>query len=240
MRPCWLVFVMLAVAALRGQNISCALSGAVEDSLAAPFAGIDVNIAGIQTGFVRTSRTNANGFFAFPDLTPGTYTLSISATGFTPYHQSGIELNSGEQRSLGSIRLKIGQISDSVTVTAETSAVQLGSSDRAGVLTATQLESLALRGRDFMDALGLLPGVVDTSDNREAPSNTSIGNIYILGGRSNQKNMTIDGVTNLDTGSNGSVHSMPSISSMSEVKVLMSNYAPNFNPNRSHGASVRS
>jgi hypothetical protein len=227
---------MLAVAALRGQNISCALSGAVEDSLGAPFAGIEVNIASFQNGFVRTTRTNTNGFFAFPDITPATYMLSISAPGFVPYHQSGIELNSGEQRSLGSIRLKIGQISDSVTVTAQTSAVQLGSSDRAGVLTSAQLESMALRGRDFMDALGLLPGVVDTSDNREAPSNTSIGSIYILGGCSNQKNMTIDGVTNLDTGSNGSVHSMPSLDSMSEVKVLMSNYAAEYG--RNSGGSI--
>src|SRR6266849_4283832 len=102
MRPCWLVLVILAVAALRAQNISCALSGAVEDSLGAPFPGIEVNIAGFENGFVRSSRTNARGFFAFPDLTPGAYRLSISASGFAPYHQSGIELNSGEQRSLGS------------------------------------------------------------------------------------------------------------------------------------------
>ena len=238
MRPRWLVLLILAVTALRGQNISCALSGAVEDSLGAPFSAIEVHIAGAQNGFVRTSRTNANGFFAFPDLTPGAYTLSISAPGFAPYRQSGIELNSGEHRSLGSIRLRIGQLSDSVTVTADTSAVQLGSSDRAGVLTATQLESMALRGRDFLDAVGLLPGVVDTSDNREAPSNSSIGNLYILGGRSNQKNMTIDGVTNLDTGSNGSVHSMPSLDSVAEVKVLMSNYAAEYGRNSGGAITV--
>ena len=41
-----------------------------------------------------------------------------------------------------------------------------------------------------MDAIGLLPGIVDTSDSRESPSPTSIGNLYIVGGRSNSKNMT--------------------------------------------------
>ena len=75
-------------------------------------------------------------------------------------------------------------------------------------LTGDEIQKMALRGRDFMDAVGLLAGVVDTSDSREAPGPTSIGNLYILGGRSNAKNMTIDGVTNLDTGSNGSVHTM--------------------------------
>jgi hypothetical protein len=70
-----------------------------------------------------------------------------------------------------------------------------------------------------------MAGVVDTSDGRDAPGPTSIGNIYILGGRNDSKNMTIDGVTNLDTGSNGSVHSMPSMDSIAEVKVLMSAYS---------------
>ena len=70
-----------------------------------------------------------------------------------------------------------------------------------------------------------MPGVVDTSDGRDSPSPTSIGNIYILGGRNDAKNMTVDGVTNLDTGSNTTVHSMPSMDSVAEVKVMMSAYA---------------
>jgi hypothetical protein len=101
----------------------------------------------------------------------------------------------------------------------------LGSSDRAVCLISEDLENIALRGRDFMDAVGLLPGVVDLSDGREAPNANSMSDIYILGGRSNQKNMTVDGISNLDTGSNGSMHNMPSMDSIGEVKVLMSNYA---------------
>ena len=70
-----------------------------------------------------------------------------------------------------------------------------------------------------------MPGVVDTSDGRDAPMPSSIANIYILGGRKDSKNMTIDGVSNLDTGSNQTVHSMPSMDSVAEVKVLMSAYS---------------
>ena len=78
-----------------------------------------------------------------------------------------------------------------------------------------------------------MAGVVDTSDGRDAPGPTSIGNIYIMGGRNDSKNMTIDGVTNLDTGSNGSVHSMPSMDSVAEVKVLMSAYSAEYGRNPS-------
>ena len=85
----WLVLVFL-IAALRGQNISCALSGEVQDSLGAPFPGIEVTIADVQNGFLRSIKTNTRGFFAFPDLTPGTFTLSIAASGFALYHEHSV------------------------------------------------------------------------------------------------------------------------------------------------------
>src|SRR5260221_1841793 len=82
-----------------------------------------------------------------------------------------------------------------------------------------------------MDAIALLPGVVDTSDGHETPSNTGAGGLFLSGGRDNAKNVTVDGVTGLDTGSNGSIHSMPSMESVGEVKVLLSNYAAEYGRN---------
>ena len=226
MKTCRIAAVMTCViASAWGQNISGGLSGTVVDSLKAPFAGTTVKATNEQTGFVRTTATNLEGFFSFPDLTPGDYRVDITAQGFKKYAQSGIGIGSGESRALGTITLQIGETTESVTVTAEAAPVQLGSSERAGTLSQNDIQSMALRGRDLMDAVGLLPGVIDTDDSREAPGPTSIANLFVAGGRSNSKNMTIDGVTNLDTGSNGSVHSMPSMDSVGEVKVLMSNYA---------------
>jgi hypothetical protein len=197
-----LALLAVVVTSLGAQNISCSLSGSVQDSMGAAFAGADVVLSGNQTGFTRTTKANPEGFFSFPDLTPSTYTLAISAPGFKRYVASDIEIGSGEQRTLGVLKLTIGDVTESVTVTAEAAPVQLGSSDRAAGITGQELDNMALRGRDFMDAVGLLPGVVDLSDGREAPGANSIADIYILGGRSNQKNMTVDGITNLDTGSN--------------------------------------
>ena len=230
-----LLSVVLPVAIL-AQNISGGLSGTVTDTLGAAFAGIDVTFTNDETRFVRKTKSNVEGFFSVPDLTPGNWTVIISSPGFRRYVQSGIAVGSGDQRALGTIALQIGETSDSVTITAEVTPVQLGSSEKAGSLTQQDLQSMALRGRDLMDAVGLLPGIVDTSDSRESPSPSSIGNLFIMGGRSNQKNMTIDGVTNLDTGSNGSVHSMPSMDSVGEVKVLMSNYGAEYG--RNSGGSI--
>jgi len=230
MKRALFVLLLFSLPAL-GQNISGSLSGTVEDSSGAMFAGADVKVTNTQTGFVRTTKTNLEGFFALPDLTPGTYNLEITAQGFKQYRQEKIELNSGDSRSLPGIRMELGAVTESVTVQAESAPVMLGSSERAGVLNTEDIQGMALRGRDFMDVVGLLPGVVDLADSREAPNPNSVQNIFIAGARQNSKNVTIDGVTNMDTGNNGATHTQPSMDSIAEVKVLMSNYAAEYGRN---------
>ncbi|MDZ4796910.1 MAG: carboxypeptidase regulatory-like domain-containing protein [Bryobacteraceae bacterium] len=218
-------------AVLAAQNISAGLSGTVIDPAGAVMPAAQITLTSEGQGFVRTSVTNTDGFFSFPDLAPATYQIEIGFTGFRPYKQTGIVLSSSQQRSLGQVKMALGQVADTVTVSAEAVAVNLSSGEKAGVLSSTELDSLALRGRDLFDAVSLMPGVVDTSDGRDAPGPNSIGNIFIAGGRNDQKNMTIDGVTNLDTGSNGGVHQMPSMDAVAELKVLTSAYAAEYGRN---------
>lgn len=220
-----LLTAALTPALTLAQNTSCSLSGTVQDTHGAVIAGAKVTLTAENNGFVRNLATNNDGFFNYPDLTPATFTIAIEVPGFKTYRETGIEISSAEQRSLNAIRLEVGKLTESVTVTAEAVPINLSSGERSGTLTGQQLDQIALRGRDIFDAVSLMAGVVDTSDGRDAPGPTSIGNIYIMGGRNDSKNMTVDGVTNLDTGSNGSVHSMPSMDSVAEVKVLMSAYS---------------
>ncbi len=220
----WLLLLFVP-AALLAQNTSSSLAGTVLDSGGAVIAGAKVTLTGEENGFVRTGATNHEGFFSFPDLTPASFTIAVEAPGFKVYRQTRIQIDADEQRSLGQIKLQVGQVSESVTVTADAVTVNTSNGERAGTLTGEQLDEIALRGRDIFDAISLMPGVIDTSDGRDSPSPSSISNIYILGGRNDSKNMTVDGVTNLDTGSNTTVHSMPSMDSVAEVKVLMSAYS---------------
>ena len=184
-----------------------------------------ITLTGEANGFVRTVTSNGEGFFSFPDLTPASFTISIEAPGFKIYKETGILINAAEQRSLERVKLAIGQASESVTVSAAAVSIDTSNGERAGTLSGEQLDEIALRGRDIFDAVSLMAGVVDTTDGRDAPSPTSIVGISILGGRDTDKNMTVDGVSNLDTGSNQTVHSMPSMDSVAEVKVLMSAYS---------------
>lgn len=220
------------------QNINSGISGTVVDATDAIIPGAVINVVQTNTGSTRRVTTNASGFFAVPDLTPGQYSVDVQAQGFRKYQQRSIVLNSSEQRSLGRIVLPVGENAEIVTVEAEAVQVQLGSSEKSASLTQEELQNMALRGRDIMDAVALLPGVVDLSDGREAPSNTGTNELYLAGGRSNSKNVSIDGVTALDTGSNGGVHSMPSMETVGEVKVLLSNYAAEYGRNSGGAITV--
>jgi hypothetical protein len=168
--------------------------------------------------------SNADGYFAFPDLQIGSYSLAVELAGFKAYRQHGIELTAGQIRSVGELRLSVGDVTESVTVESDIAFVSLASGEKSGVLTNSDLENTAIRGRDYLDMLRLQPGVVDESDGREAPGPDGIRNLYINGARENQKNITIDGVTSMDSGSNSTTHTAPTLGTIAEVKVLTSAY----------------
>ena len=113
------ILALLLPAVLSAQNISCSLAGTVQDSAGAVIPNAKVTLTGQENGFVRTVTTNHDGFFSFPDLTAATFNVAVEAPGFKVYKQTGILINADEQRSLGTVKLEIGQVSESVTISAD-------------------------------------------------------------------------------------------------------------------------
>ena len=123
------VIVLLAVAAW-SQNVSSSISGTVVDQSGAVLAEAMVQVVDASNGFERIGMSNEQGFFSFPDLRSGSFALTIHTPGFKKYQQRGIVIKSGEQRSIRQLKLQVGETSESVTVTAESTRVELGSSER--------------------------------------------------------------------------------------------------------------
>lgn len=224
------ILVLLAVTKLQyAQSISSSILGTMVDSTGATVPGAKVVLTNEDTDAAIASQSNGAGLFRFSSVLSGRYSLAVEAPGFKTYRQTGINLSASEVRDLGRIVLEVGAIQQQVTVTAEATPVQTASGEKSSLITGTQLHQLALKGRDFLAFTELLPGVVDTrADAREATSPRSIQGISINGGRSNQKNFTVDGVFALDTGSNNAVLFEPNMDSIAEVKVLTSNYGAEF------------
>jgi hypothetical protein len=219
------------VIAASAQNVSSSLMGLAVDPSGAPVPAAVCQLVNQATGAVSSVKSAADGSFTFPNIFAGTYTLTVKSSGFKTFEMKDIFVSSSETRSVGRVTLQIGDLLESVSVQAEATAVQVASAERSGVVTGAQLNDIALKGRDFFALLATIPGVVDTRASRETTTNASNGGIFINGARDNQKNFAVDGITDMDVGSNQSLAFMPNMDSIAEVKILTSNYQAEYGRN---------
>jgi len=221
---------------LFGQTVSSALEGTVIDPASAVVPNAPVTLTETETGTTRATTTDVSGLFRFLDLAPGTYSVSVHATGFKGYTQNNIIVAANEIRTLGKLELSIGNTSETITVMAEAASIQLASSEKSAAIEGSQLSNVTLRGRDIFGYLKLVPGVVDISfnstnaGNRDVTSPNAIRGITINGNTS-ALNFAVDGITDMDTGSNSTLHYEPNADSVQEMKVLASNYQAEFGRN---------
>jgi hypothetical protein len=213
-----------------GQTVTSSLVGSVVDPTDAVIAGAPVTLTSVGTGAVRTATTDSLGTFRFVNLEPGTYNVTVKAAGFKNETQTGIVVAAQETHNAGKMVLTIGSGTDSVTVTAEAAQVQVDSGEKSQLVDSKDLEDLTLKGRDLFGYMRLVPGVIDTASSRDVTSHGAISGININGATS-ALNFTVDGVTDMDTGSNTSVQFEPNLDAIQELKVLTSNYAAEFGRN---------
>lgn len=207
------------------QNITGALTGTVLDPAGAVIPAAQVVLTNQQTRGKQTTTSNESGIFLFPSILPGSYTVDVSVAGFRSYQVKDITITMNERRSLGQIVLQVGQVQETIEVTAEATPVQTASSERAGLVTGTQLMNTAIRGRDFVSLVATLPGIYDENmQSRDVSKGPGAGGLHINGGRATSINFALDGVQNTDTGSNSGSHVQPNMDAVAEVVVLTSNY----------------
>ena len=222
----WLVVVLLllSAAAARGQSVSGSISGTVVDQTNQIVPGAAVTLTDEQTGASRTITSNESGAFVFSAVQPGRYTVRVEMTGFRTYERRQIVLPATEQLSLGRVQLDVGGVAETVTTVAQGSFVQTASSERSALLTATQLELVAVRGRDVMSLLRVLPGVSYGAE-IEAPGGSFGTTTPNIGGNRNTWNtVTVDGLVGNDLGSPQIFSGTINFDAIGEVKVQLNNY----------------
>jgi hypothetical protein len=209
------------------QQISGTLIGVVKDSQQAAVANAKIILHNNEQGTAREGVTATDGTFVFTQLQPGSYTLTIVAAGFKKFEQRDINICANDRVGLGDIVLSVGALTETITVVAEAAAVQTSSAERSGVLTSRQVLDLAETGRSLFDLTKTLPGIVYTG---------GLGGVAANGNRNNQNNFTLDGVTNVDTGSNGGTLATTNIDMIAEMKVITNSQPAEFG--RSSGAQI--
>jgi len=201
------------------QTTSATVSGSAKDEQGGVLPGATVTLTSDTQGTVQTVITDTLGNFLFPYVRPDTYTLRITLDGFQSAEQKGLVVNANDRIMAGNFTLPIGQVAETVTVVAQSSDIQLKSGERASTLQSTAMQSLAVNGRSFFGLAVMVPGV---APNTETP--TQLDAFNVNGQRTNSNNMTIDGVANIDTGSNGANMVQTNLDAIAEFKVLTSSY----------------
>src|SRR5258708_2298247 len=162
-----LAAAVVSCSIVNAQSVTGSISGTVIDATGAAVAGAKIRLISESTSLTREEMTQANGDFAFNAIQPGVFTVQVEHTGFKRYTQTGVELTPDQNLTLPELKLELGATTESVTVTAVGTVVQLGSGERSGTISSKEIENLTIINRDFANLVALQPGVVITPGNEE-------------------------------------------------------------------------
>jgi len=239
-----LVFVLLAAVGLSAQTFRGTILGTVTDPSGAVLGGAKVTVKNAGTGLERFTDTSADGSYALPELPIGTYTVTVTLSGFQTAVTTGVTVDVAGERRVDTA-LKTGSVSTKVEVSADTlPLVETTTNTLGGVLTAQTVENMPVNGRDYTKLIYLNPGVAGSPD-EISDSPGSFGEFSMNGARGRSNNYLLDG-TDMNDGyrndpaiNEAGVFGTPStilpIDAVAEVNVL-SNFQPEYG--RSAGAIV--
>ena len=215
------------------QTSTADLLGTITDSSNAAVQGAQVQLKNLTTGFIRTTTSGAEGIFRFNSLEPAKYDLTIKPlAGFKTYQENNIDVTANEVRDLGRITLALGAITEEISVTAAATPIQTASSENSKLADSNQITNLTLKGRDMFAVLATMPGVsfgdAYLTGGDTTAENTGLVNLSINGSFGNnydaKVNFQVDGIVDLDTGSNSTTTFEPTMDTIAEVRVMTTNY----------------
>jgi hypothetical protein len=202
------------------------ISGKVFDSSGAVVPKCAITATNLQTGLRQSATTDESGTYSFPSLPRGTYTVRAEAQGFRPSEQSGVVLDAATRRAVD-FTLVLGAMTETISVSASVDQVQTTSGDVSQLITERQLTQIALNGRNYVQMLQLVPGVVATSTDPFSLGLNATAQ-RINGIRTNSIYFMVDGTDNMDNGANSNAIINPNIDAIGEIKILTSSYSAEF------------
>jgi hypothetical protein len=174
------------------------ISGTVKDPSGALLPGVEVRVTQTETGATRTALTNDTGSYTIPNLSVGSYRLEASLAGFSTYVQTGIVLQVNSNPTIP-IVLQVGQVSETIQVEANASAVETHNTGVGQVIDQQRVVELPLNGRVateliFLSGLATAAPAADLNTNKNYPTVT----ISVAGGLANGMTYVMDGGTHND------------------------------------------
>jgi hypothetical protein len=192
------IFALLLVALpIPAQTGNSSLRGTVVDPKGASIPDASVTITNPELGITLTAKTDKDGAYQFLEVRPATYMLSVSAAGFANYKQSGLVLLVGTPTT-NNVNMQLASVATTVEVVTSTQTINTTDATIGNAFNQTQISALPFEGRDPTAILSLQPGVVTIADRGQVDLNADSRGGAVNGARSDQTNVTLDGVDNND------------------------------------------
>jgi hypothetical protein len=224
---CSLVLVLLLAPSslLTAQTVDTSILGSVTDPQGSVIPGATVLVRAEATGQEKTVKTSGDGQYRVQFLVPGTYSVTVTATGFAQAIRTGIQLALSQQIHLD-VAMSLGSTQQSVEVSAGQAVLQTENATLGTTVDTNRTVNLPLNGRKFNDLAVLTPGVrVSNPDNHS--SSTAGSTIASNSGRSDWGAVQVDGVVMTNTRS-AYVNSYPSVDAIEEFRVQTGNFSAEY------------
>lgn len=225
------LLVVLSFCAARA-DVTGAISGTVRDSGQAVVPGARVRIVNVQTNVSQESTTGSDGAYHFLALQAGAYRITVTATGFQTYTDSGITLQVNDQLRLDVV-LQVGTVAEHVDVSASAVHVETENTQLGDVIDSKKMLALPLNGRSYLDLLGLQAGVAPTtagtllgntaSDRPVSGYITNAGNVSVNGQRETGNAFLVNG-GDVSEGRNLGAGLVPNLDSVEEFRLITNSF----------------
>src|SRR5437016_8910758 len=222
--PCTIV-IFVALFSAAGWAQTASVAGTVTDATGAVVVKAQVAVRNVETGQERLVETNDTGRYNVPALSPGAYTVTVTATGFEKFAQSGITLTVGRELVID-VAMRPGQVSERVEVSGMPSQVETASSSLSGLVDSTRVRALPLNGRSFDNLIQLQPGVSVATAAGNSPNQGRGMKFSVSGARLTSNYFMLDG-TDINDSQNftpgGAGGQLPGVEAIREFQVITHN-----------------
>jgi hypothetical protein len=237
-----LAVVYLAGSAPLSAQATGSIVGTVTDESGAVLPGVLIEVTNVDTSQSRTATTREDGYYTVPLLRPGTYQVKGTLSGFKTFLRDSVTVTV-ESSARVDIKLEVGGLEESVTVSADAPLVETSNATLGIVVDQKKVVELPLNGRNFTQLGTLLPGVVappaslsgSSGDATPGGFGATTSGFSVNGMRNQSNNFLLDGASNNDTFNTGFVLRPPP-DAIQEFKILTHSYAAEYG--RSAGSVV--
>ncbi|HEX3251543.1 MAG TPA: TonB-dependent receptor [Pyrinomonadaceae bacterium] len=215
------LLLLFPLSALAQTTVST-IEGTIKDPQGSVVSGAQVAVKSPALGIERTATSDANGFYRITALPAGNYSITISHTGFSTRTFDDVELTVNRTLTLD-IPLEVGAMQEQVDVVEYAQLLNPTSSSTGSTVTPQQIKEMPTNGRNYLDLMQLVPGVVVNRQANVGSDNST----PVLGERAGNNNFLIDGQPNKDT-VNGGAASQFNQETIAEFQVLTAGFRAEF------------